>query len=50
MFTLQDTFKLIDGSQGTGKILADDYNDILGKKAAKDIEDDTHLNWDDIEQ
>lgn len=34
---------------GTGKILADDYNDILGKKAAKDIDNDTHLNWEDIE-
>ena len=34
---------------GTGEILADDYNDILGKKATKDIENDTHLNWEDIE-
>lgn len=34
---------------GTGKILADKYNDILGKKATKDIETDTHLNWSDIE-
>jgi len=35
---------------GTGSILADSYKDILGKKAAKDIETDTHLNWEDIEQ
>jgi N-acetylneuraminate synthase len=35
---------------GTGKILADKYNDILGKKATKDIDTDTHLNWSDIEQ
>jgi sialic acid synthase SpsE len=34
---------------GTGKILADQYKDVLGKKAAKDIEADTHLNWSDIE-
>lgn len=34
---------------GTGKILADSYNDILGKKAANDIDTDTHLNWEDIE-
>ena len=34
---------------GTGKILADSYNDILGKKATNDIETDTHLNWEDIE-
>lgn len=35
---------------GTGEILADDYNDILGRKATKDIDNDTHLNWKDIEQ
>jgi N-acetylneuraminate synthase len=34
---------------GTGSILADDYNDILGKKAARDIDNDTHLNREDIE-
>lgn len=34
---------------GTGSILADDYNAILGKKATKDIDTDTHLNWEDIE-
>lgn len=34
---------------GTGKILADQYKDVLGEKAAKDIEADTHLNWSDIE-
>jgi len=35
---------------GTGKILADKYNDILSRKATKDIDTDTHLNWSDIEQ
>tara|TARA_R110002072_G_scaffold33696_17_gene101896 strand:- start:26852 stop:27895 length:1044 start_codon:yes stop_codon:yes gene_type:complete len=35
---------------GTGKILADKYNDILGKEAMNDINTDTHLNWSDIEQ
>ena len=34
---------------GTGSILADDYNDILGKRATKHIDTDTHLNWEDIE-
>tara|TARA_R110001632_G_C11317232_1_gene415249 strand:+ start:579 stop:1610 length:1032 start_codon:yes stop_codon:yes gene_type:complete len=34
---------------GTGKILADKYNDILGKKSTKYINTDTHLNWSDIE-
>ena len=34
---------------GTGKILADSYNGILGKKATNDISTDTHLNWEDIE-
>ncbi len=33
---------------GTGEILAENFNDILGKKALKDIENDTHLNWKDI--
>lgn len=35
---------------GTGKILAEKYNDILGKEAMNDIDTDTHLNWSDIEQ
>ena len=34
---------------GTGKILAADYNAILGRKANDDIENDEHLNWSDIE-
>tara|TARA_R110001632_G_scaffold28927_2_gene76997 strand:+ start:20192 stop:21223 length:1032 start_codon:yes stop_codon:yes gene_type:complete len=34
---------------GTGKILADKYNDILGKTATKDINTDIHLNWSHIE-
>lgn len=33
---------------GTGKILAEHYNDILGKTATKDIEDDEQLTFDDI--
>ncbi|MFY0631065.1 MAG: N-acetylneuraminate synthase family protein [Flavobacteriaceae bacterium] len=34
---------------GTGAILADEYNDILGKKAVREILSDEHLNWSDIE-
>ena len=34
---------------GTGQIKAIDYENILGKKAIKDISNDTHLNWDDIQ-
>ncbi|AUC84418.1 N-acetylneuraminate synthase [Polaribacter sp. ALD11] len=34
---------------GTGKILAEEFNNILGKKAIKNIENDTHLNWSNIE-
>lgn len=34
---------------GTGAILADKYNDILGKKAVREILSDEHLNWSDIE-
>lgn len=34
---------------GTGKIFAEDFNSILGKTALKNIENDTHLNWSDIE-
>lgn len=33
---------------GTGKILAESFNQILGKTATQDIENDEHLNWDDI--
>lgn len=33
---------------GTGEILAEDYNSILGKKAKLDIENDIHLNWNHI--
>ena len=34
---------------GTGDILAESYNEILGKKALNNIETDTHLNWSNIE-
>lgn len=34
---------------GTGSIKADDYEDILGKIAKKDIPADYHLSWDDID-
>ena len=34
---------------GTGEILADEYNGILGKIAAREIASDEHLNWVDIE-
>lgn len=33
---------------GIGKILAEKFNDILGKTATQDIENDQHVNWDDI--
>lgn len=33
---------------GTGEILAELYNEILGKKATNDIPLDTHLSWKDI--
>lgn len=33
---------------GTGEILAESYNEILGKKATNDIPLDTHLSWKDI--
>lgn len=34
---------------GTGKILAEEYERILGKKASMDIADDTQLDWKMIE-
>ena len=33
---------------GTGDILAEEFNDIIGKKATKDIEDDMHLSKSDF--
>jgi N-acetylneuraminate synthase len=33
---------------GTGKILAEKFNDILGKTATRDIENDEQLVWNDI--
>jgi N-acetylneuraminate synthase len=35
---------------GTGEILADDYNSLLGKVVNKDIENDEHLSWNDISE
>lgn len=35
---------------GTGEILAEEYNRVIGKTASKDIANDEHLNWKDIEQ
>jgi N-acetylneuraminate synthase len=35
---------------GTGEIKAEFYNNILGKKAIRDIPTDTHLKWDDINE
>lgn len=35
---------------GTGKILAEDYNNLLGKKAKVDICNDTHLDYKMIEE
>jgi N-acetylneuraminate synthase len=34
---------------GTGQIMAEEYQNILGKIALNDIDIDTHLNWDDID-
>lgn len=34
---------------GTGDIKAEHYDDLLGKKAAKDIDNDQHVSWDDVE-
>ena len=34
---------------GSGTILAEDYNDILGLKSTKDISSDSHLSPEDIE-
>lgn len=34
---------------GTGKILAEHFNDILGKKATRAIENDEQLIWNDIQ-
>jgi N-acetylneuraminate synthase len=33
---------------GTGKIKAADFNKLVGKKAAKDIPNDTHLSWEEV--
>jgi len=33
---------------GTGEILAENYNEILGKKAKRDIENDEQLCWQDV--
>ena len=33
---------------GTGEILAEEYENILGKFAKRDVESDVHLSWDDI--
>ena len=35
---------------GTGEILADEYNNILGKTASEDIYNDQHLNWTNIKK
>ncbi len=34
---------------GTGEIMAEHYNNIIGKKAKVNIKRDKHLNWKDIE-
>ena len=33
---------------GTGNILAEDFNKIIGKTASRDISNDTQLSWEDI--
>jgi len=35
---------------GTGEIMAENFNDILGKKAQRDIDIDQHLIWNDIDE
>ncbi len=35
---------------GTGEILAEKYTDILGKTAKKDLDSDTHIKWNDIDE
>jgi N-acetylneuraminate synthase len=35
---------------GTGEILAEHFDEILGKKATRKIAKDTQLNWVDIEK
>ena len=35
---------------GTGEILAEEYNEIIGKVAANDVQDDSHLSWKDIKK
>ncbi|MEI8278349.1 MAG: N-acetylneuraminate synthase family protein [Bacteroidota bacterium] len=35
---------------GTGEILAEEFNSILGKKATRKITKDTQLGWDDIQK
>jgi N-acetylneuraminate synthase len=35
---------------GTGEIKAEHYNNLIGKKVNKDIADDEHLAWDDIDE
>ena len=35
---------------GTGEILADEYNNILGKTASEDILNDNHLKWANIKK
>ncbi|MBD3583434.1 N-acetylneuraminate synthase family protein [Flavobacterium selenitireducens] len=34
---------------GTGKILAEDFNSLIGKKATHDLENDVQLDWSDFE-
>jgi N-acetylneuraminate synthase len=34
---------------GTGEILAENYDDVLGKKALKDLAEDVQLKWIDLE-
>ena len=35
---------------GTGEILAEHFNDLLGKRASDDIPIDHHVNWKNIEK
>ena len=40
--------KILVKRPGTGEIKAEDYENLIGKTAATNIEYDTHLSWSQI--
>ena len=48
-FTLAETETAIRVFNTAGKILAENFNDILGKTAMRDIKNDEQLDWTDFE-